>query len=243
MEYAFFTSVGRRFRNEDSYYVPRRKDALQLIIVADGMGGHAAGARASMMAVEGVSSRMRKIPPTQVKDSIQQVIAEVNEEIYHHSRIEEGCRGMGTTLTLAVLDGSGYTAANIGDSRLYHFDGETLKQVTHDHSFVAYLVEKGAITREEAVYHPQRNIITKALGTSMREQADLFYRKWQPGDILMLSTDGMHSCLTNQEMISILSEKQSLQDTAELLVTSAICAGSQDNVTVVLARMDGGDAV
>ncbi len=243
MEYAFTTNIGRRLRNEDNYYIPREGDVTPLFMVADGMGGHAAGIRASTMAVEGLAALLGRKPlPEDVAKSVHDAIERVNLSIYRHAQANEGCRGMGTTLTLALIPENGtYIAANVGDSRLYHFNGQSLAQVTTDHSLVAVLVATGEITKAEAARHPQRNIITRALGTGAYEEIDLFSRGFQPGDMLLLCSDGLHGMLSDDKIAHMLSEDRPLQETCDALVDAALLCGGTDNVTVVIVRLEGGD--
>ncbi len=244
MNFAARTNIGLRLRNEDSLYLPQA-EGVQLVAVADGMGGHAGGKRASAAAIEAVSSSISKSSQSLEQDPVQrirQAIKAANEEIYQEAQLDEGCRGMGTTLTLALLFCDQFIAANIGDSRLYHFDGWNLTQVTHDHSFVAVLVANGAITELEASSHPQRNIITRSLGTSLNEEADFFVRRWSEGDILLLSTDGLHGSVKDEEIEASLRLNISLHALAGRLVKLALKAGATDNISVVLAKNTGGDA-
>ncbi|MDL2259068.1 Stp1/IreP family PP2C-type Ser/Thr phosphatase, partial [Eubacteriales bacterium OttesenSCG-928-K08] len=223
-------------------HIPKYTQPLPLVIVADGMGGHAAGARASAMAVEGIVEQLDMFARSGKNDplvSIRTAIKNVNNAVYHAGK-EPGYRGMGTTLTLALLFDDHYIASNIGDSRLYHFDGWALSQVTQDHSLVAVLVESGQITPAEADVHPQKNIITRALGTAEREEADYFHRQWQLGDTLLLCSDGLHGSLSDEEISGYLSMKLSLHDICDLLVEAALKNGATDNITVVLAKNIGG---
>lgn len=243
MEYASGTHIGRRARNEDSFYVPQHDDSLRLIAVADGMGGHAAGKRASMLAVEGLvhtlsaGAYLNEDPMTQLRTAIRTV----NRVVYHHARQDEGCRGMGTTLALALILGGQYIAANIGDSRIYHLDEWRLMQVTQDHSFVAVLVQSGELTKEQANIHPQRNIITRAVGTMAHEEADYFQRRWNKGEVLMACSDGLHGTLSDEELEDCLRMESPLQDICDTLIERALSAGATDNISVVLAKHTGED--
>jgi len=242
MQYASRTETGRRLRNEDNCYIPRSEDRTPLVAVADGMGGHAAGVRASTLAIGGIMERIAgRVLSDDAADAILHAVEQVNLSIYRHAQEEEGCRGMGTTLTLAVLQEGEYIAASVGDSRLYQFDGQTLSQITTDHSLVAVLVSRGAITAAEAAHHPQRNIITRALGTSAYEEIDIFRESWKPGDILLLSSDGLHGVLSDEKMAEILRRDVPLQEACDALVELALQEGSMDNVTAVLVRLEGGD--
>lgn len=239
------TNIGRRISNEDSFLVPKEAHTLKLIAVADGMGGHAAGKRASYLAVTGLEEQLEEELRSGLKgDPVKQLrdaIRVVNRDIFLHAQTEEGCRGMGTTLTLALLMEDQYIAANVGDSRLYHFDGWSLTQVTHDHSLVAVLVASGEITLAESYVHPHRNIITRALGTSKYEEADYFHRRWHAGDILMLCSDGLHGVLQDESLEEMLRREQPPQALCDMLIEAALAEGGTDNITVVMAKHTGGD--
>ncbi len=236
------TETGKRVHNEDALYVPDASDKTPVLIVADGMGGHVAGKQASTMAVTGISNLLSRTSPSRdAGGDVHEAIERVNHIIYTKSQTEEGYRGMGTTITLAVLLENGkYVVANVGDSRLYHFDGHTLTQVTVDHSLIAVLVAQGEITKEEAAYHPQRNIITRALGTSAYEEIDMFYRVWEPGHMLLLCSDGLHGTLDDDVMALILNKETTLQSRCDELVDTALLCGSRDNVTAVLCYFEEG---
>ncbi len=244
MIYVASTHIGRRLKNEDSLYVPKLSGDTAVVAVADGMGGHAAGLRASTMAVEGLSAALNdfRAPADAAVRALRGILQSINNDIYQHAQTEEGCRGMGTTLTVALLYEKEYIAANIGDSRVYHFNGETLTQVTRDHSLVAVLVASGSITQEEADRHPQRNIITRALGTSAYEEADFFTRQWNADDVLLLCSDGLHGCVPHAELENVLKSGESLEEIAQTLIQLALDAGGTDNITAVLAKNSGGDA-
>lgn len=241
MKYASKTHIGRRQRNEDHSYVPEPGD-LGLVMVADGMGGHNAGMRASTLAIQCIQDRMKQNSLFHMDMRVRNAVAYANSVIYRSAQTDEGCRGMGTTITLAVLEKNRYTAANMGDSRLYHFNAAdgSLRQVTKDHSYVALLVANGEITEEQAAIHPQRNIITRALGTREKERLDLFHEHWNREDILLLCTDGLTGGLPPETIRKILAEHQSLAEKAEKLIQQALEADGSDNVTVVLALNDEG---
>ncbi len=235
MKYACKTDIGQRLRNEDSYYIPSDDD-LALISVADGMGGHNAGMIASALAVEEIAVSLRKggmAPPGAL---LEGALRYANSVIFRYAADNAGCRGMGTTITSALLFKNRYYAANVGDSRLYHFDGESLVQITRDHSYVAVLVASGEITREEASCHPKRNIITRALGTRVSEQIDIYECEWKHNDLLLLCTDGMHAAVDDKRMTEVIKESRRLDDACDALVSLALKNGATDNITVVLAQ-------
>lgn len=236
MKYASKTDIGKRLRNEDACRIPDSDESMPLLIVADGMGGHAGGALASAMAIEGLCEELGSIsqasnPLSALKSAIQRT----NMQIYRMAGSDPSLSGMGTTLVCALLCRKRFIAACIGDSRVYHYDGEALIQVTHDHSLVEMLVEAGSITREEARRHPQRNLITRALGLSLRADVDIFDRVWHPGDILLLCSDGLHGCVDDDDLKDILSSEGTLEEKCDAMVALALSHDGSDNITVVLA--------
>ncbi|MEA5060578.1 MAG: Stp1/IreP family PP2C-type Ser/Thr phosphatase [Candidatus Pelethousia sp.] len=236
MKYAAKSEQGKRIRNEDCLFIPTRPGEIPLAVVADGMGGHNAGGMASALAVEAVVTELKRGGMGSPEDLILAALAKANAAVYDYSLVTPNCRGMGTTLVLAMVFKTRYVAANIGDSRLYYFDGSSLLQITEDHSYVAELVAAGHITREEAMRHPKRNIITRALGTREQEQADIFKGNWGPGDRLMLCTDGLFGLLDEREMTRILREENDMDAACERLVELALYGGSTDNISVALIQ-------
>ena len=240
MKYAARSEQGKRIHNEDSLFIPSRPGEIALAVIADGMGGHNAGSTASELAVETVVAELKRGGMGTPEELILSALYKANAAIYDYSIRTPNCRGMGTTLTLAMVFKSRFIAANIGDSRLYYFNGRSLEQVTNDHSYVAELVAAGHITQEEAMHHPRRNIITRALGTREHEQADVFKGNWEPGDLLMLSTDGLFASLADEEMARVLREEADMDQACDRLVENAIYGGSTDNISVVLIRNEEG---
>ncbi len=242
MKYASKTDIGKRIRNEDALRIPVADASAQLIAVADGMGGHAAGALASSLALEVLGSELAAIslspdPIGALKSAIQRA----NVAVFRKSQTDLSLSGMGTTLICALLSEKRYIAANIGDSRLYHYDGEALVQVSHDHSYVEMLVQAGSITREEARFHPQRNLITRAMGLGLRVEIDIFDREWRAGDMLLLCSDGLSGSVSDMQIQEILSAKTVLEEKCDALVALALENGGSDNITVVLACCEEGD--
>ena len=140
--------------------------------------------------------QLRKGGIEPIEDRILAALEAANAAVYQHALENPNCRGMGTTMVLALAFKSKYVAANVGDSRLYFFDGQALTQISHDHSYVAQLVAAGQITPEQAMYHPRRNIITRALGTRQAEQADLFRGEWKQGICFCFVRMGYMGCWT-----------------------------------------------
>ncbi len=236
MIYAARSEQGLRERNEDSILLPK-PDGLPLIAVADGMGGHNAGQVASYMAIEAVTKALTAMPETAKKAEIalREAADAANSAVYTHARENPACAGMGTTLALALLHRDGFVALNVGDSRIYHFGGGRLTQISQDHSYVAQLVAMGQITRAQARKHPRRNIITRALGTQPYEQADVFHCVWDKGDMLLLCSDGLYDTLADEQITRMLNDGDGPEDICETLVEQALAHGSTDNISVVLA--------
>ncbi|MDD6046090.1 MAG: Stp1/IreP family PP2C-type Ser/Thr phosphatase [bacterium] len=235
MIYAARSVTGKRANNEDSVFVPKGGE-ISLAIVADGMGGHSAGNVASAIAVETVASELKKGGSGSPAALVTNAVNHANTAIYEYAKAHPECRGMGTTLVMALLFNTRFIAANVGDSRLYHYHAGKLRQVTVDHSYVAELVASGYITKEEAARHPRRNLITRALGTQACERVDLFECEWETGDVLLLCSDGLYSELEDHDLVRALEKNDTLDAACAALVELALASGSRDNVSVVLVK-------
>ena len=167
-------------------------------------------------------------------------VSEANRTVYLRSRMERDKAGMGTTLTALWLDDDSALLAHIGDSRAYRLRDGELSQISHDHSLVGELVESGELTEEEARVHPQRNIITRALGTGSRVEPDIIRTSRKKGDVWLLCSDGLTNYVTRGELQSVLKSRRKWQAKAEELVKMALDRGGADNVTVLIVVCDGG---
>ncbi|MEN6419043.1 MAG: Stp1/IreP family PP2C-type Ser/Thr phosphatase [Clostridiaceae bacterium] len=243
MKYAVITDIGKRSHNEDSYLLPPEGCELCLFAVADGMGGHAAGAVASKLLVDGLSGNMLSFGEGHEVEELKNAIERVNLSVYETAEEDVSLRGMGSTLVCALILGDKYIVANVGDSRLYHFDGETISRITTDHSLVEQLVMIGSITKKQARIHPQRNIITRAMGISPVVDVDLFECDWEPGDVLLLCSDGLHGSVEDEDIAEALQSDLNLETKCELLVRRALNNGGTDNITIILVQNDEEDAV
>ncbi|MCH5278713.1 MAG: Stp1/IreP family PP2C-type Ser/Thr phosphatase [Christensenellaceae bacterium] len=241
MIYAYRTETGLRKSNQDFFYTPAA-GAKPYVIVADGMGGHRAGNIASLLAIESICEYIDKNDDSLRKQQmLQHAISYANHKIFDIASHDDDCMGMGTTVVMAYVDSKKFSYAHVGDSRLYHYDGSQLKQMTRDHSFVEELVSSGAITRAQAVHHPQRNILTRAVGTSQYIKADAATGSWKRGDILMLCSDGLHGSVSRDEAMRILGGGYDLLEACDLMTELALRNGSRDNITVVLVKNEGGE--
>ena len=208
-----------------------------LLIVADGMGGHKAGDYASKFAVEKIIERVKESPYTNSLLIVSDAIRLVNRQIYEKSRDFEEYRGMGTTLTLAYLDGDRLHIFQIGDSRLYLIR-DTIRQVTQDHSYVEEMYRKGLLSRDSEEYHSKKNIITRALGTVDFMGADVFEETVRPGDIILLCSDGLTNMVTDEEILETVLRDEALDTRADALVALANRNGGTDNISVILAEVE-----
>ncbi|AEK71921.1 Serine/threonine protein phosphatase 2C (PP2C) [Thermococcus sp. 4557] len=233
--------IGRRQNNEDAYIVEKVGGNI-LLAVADGMGGHLAGEVASKKATEILKETLKHNKFADPEEVFREAIKRANEVIYQmgHDPAHPEWYNMGTTLTAAIVRGNTATVANIGDSRTYLIrpDG-SIKRITKDHSLVQELIDKGEITPEEARKHPQKNVITKALGISQTitiGRNDIKKVGIQKGDYLLLCSDGLSDALPDSEIARTVLAAPSLEEAVKILVEKAYGYGSDDNITVVLYR-------
>ena len=231
------TDVGKvRDINQDCFAIDPSRG---LVMVADGMGGHLAGEKAAQSAVEVVSAVLAENDPREgdVQANIQRAVQEANRQIVQASMSDASMRGMGTTATVAIIDGENVYLGHVGDSRAYLVrDGGFIEQVTEDHSVVAQLLKAGAITPQEAIHHPYRNVITRCLGMQMDVEADVAVVHWKVGDRLLLCTDGLSGLVADDELAGMAGEHEDLQDACQKMLDLAMARGGYDNITVVMAE-------
>lgn len=226
------TDVGRvRQRNEDSYLLEE-----PIYAVADGMGGHIAGDVASATAVDVISDGIRSGRP---KDgsALADLVGRANAAIWEKARSDPALRGMGTTCTLVMIDGDVAHIAHVGDSRAYLLRDGSLRQLTEDHTLVERMVREGRLSAEEAATHPQRSIITRTLGVEARVQVDVLEEQLQPGDRILITSDGLTSMVDGGEIAAVLGDGDDPQRAADRLVEMANAAGGEDNVTVLVLHV------
>ncbi len=224
-----------RGNNEDAYFVSDMSP--KLFIVADGMGGHKAGEVASQVAVETVRDFVqqefeRADDSAQIDEMLMNSIRHANAKVYTLSREEEALEGMGTTLTMLYIDRDTLYFAHVGDSRAYILKDGKLEQITDDHSLVGQLLRAGTITEEQARVHPQKNILTNAVGTALTVEIDLLHRI-SDGGVVLLCTDGLTTHLDENQITDIMLAGETLETICGALVDKANEAGGQDNITVV----------
>jgi PPM family protein phosphatase len=213
----------RRRRNEDSFVV-----APPLFAVADGMGGARAGDIASRLA----ATTVREEHGDRV--DVAELIREANRRVFERARDDASASGMGTTMTVALVEGDQVTIGHVGDSRAYRLRENALEQLTEDHSLVAELVRSGKLSPEEAETHPQRSMITRVLGTDPDVDADTFTVEAQPGDVFLLCSDGLTTMVEENHIVDVVNRHRGdLERAAKQLISDANRSGGEDNVTVV----------
>lgn len=233
-EQAFRSDTGRqRNANEDSFFV-----RPPVFVVADGMGGAQAGEVASKAAAEAFDRELPAAPPERV---LKETIEAANREIHDHARADPSLAGMGTTITAAIVDGAGEEVGigHVGDSRAYRLRDGRFERLTRDHSLVEEMRRKGQLTDAQAEDHPQRSIITRALGPEPDVEVDVQTVAAQPGDLFMLCSDGLTTMLDDAHIARILAGATSLEAAMRALIDEANRAGGRDNITAVAFRLEG----
>src|SRR3954452_21166368 len=221
----------QRQGNEDNYFV-----RAPLFVVADGMGGAQAGEVASDMAVEAFNTGL---PDGEPGEGLREIIEEANRRIHARSRESSGKAGMGTTVTAAYVGEHNVTIAHVGDSRCYLVRDDTLTRLTRDHSLVEELVARGKLTPEQAETHPQRSVITRALGPEPSVQVDIITEPAQAGDLFLVCSDGLTSMVREPQLKPLLvGFEGSLEELGRSLIGAANDAGGRDNITVVLFSLE-----
>jgi PPM family protein phosphatase len=236
VEQAYRTDTGRqRNANEDAYFA-----RPPVFAVADGMGGAQAGEVASRLAAESFDAVQRG---EEAPEAYLRAIARTaNARIHRLAQRDSSRSGMGTTLTAALVEGDEVGFAHVGDSRAYVFRDGELKLLTSDHSLVEELRRQGRLTDEQAEDHPQRSIITRALGPEREVEVDTMTYRARPGDVFLLSSDGLTSMIREDRIASVLAEADSLDEAVSQLVREANDAGGRDNITIVAFRLVDAEA-
>jgi PPM family protein phosphatase len=223
--------------NEDSWVADAK---LNLYLVADGMGGHAAGEIASRIAAEAVMETVIAGADVPAEENLRAAAETANSRIYESQCQTIEYAGMGSTLTALQFHDNCYVIAHVGDSRAYLLRDGTLHQLTRDHSFVWELFEKGVVKKDDLSAHPCKNLITRAIGTHPHVSVDIEQGEFQEGDIYLLCSDGLTDSVPDETIRSVLSERSSsAQEMGQALTDAANAAGGPDNITVVVVRLEG----
>lgn len=230
------TDIGmHRKMNQDCFYVSEWPvgNLPNLFIVADGMGGHNAGEYASRHAVNTMAANAKESCLKQPSDVLKDAIEEANKELLRQATQDASMWGMGTTVVAAVILEQSLHVANVGDSRLYLVN-DKMSQVTRDHSYVEELVRRGEINREAARSHPDKNIITRAVGAVKEIEIDFFEVKIYPGDKILMCSDGLTNMIEDDAMYQMIKEQNDIKYTVEKLIKTANQNGGKDNITAVV---------
>ncbi len=245
IDYAAVSHKGLvRDKNEDCYSVlPDLKGGYKAFVIADGMGGHNAGELASRMTVDYISKRLADTDMAGLESMpawLEKTINDTNEHIYRTSSKPGDNLGMGTTLTLLVMNSDTIYIGHVGDSRVYLIRREEIRSLTTDHSFAGELERQGAISKIEAAAHPGRNVITRAIGVIPDVKADTYTYSVETGDILLMCTDGLTSVIPENEIKKVVSHENSAESACKKLIQMANQCGGEDNITVVEVKINQG---
>ena len=237
------TDVGVvRSGNEDSFLL---NCAGGLFIVADGMGGHAAGEVASEMAVQIVSSELgslRGLSDAEAASRMRSAIRKANAAIFDRTLAEHDKRGMGTTTTVMVLFSRRYLIGQVGDSRAYLLRDGDLLQLTKDHSYVQEQVDAGLLTPEQARTHPYSNVITRCVGANEDVAPDIYFGNLERGDVVLLASDGLTGMLEDQQLATIMGAEENPETCVNKMIADANRRGGLDNITAIVIRVDDVEA-
>lgn len=240
MNFTAVTDVGKvREINQDMVFASDEAVGIlpDLFLVADGMGGHNAGDFASRFCVENLVDELKKSKARTWMGCLEKAVSDVNEALVKTASEDESLMGAGTTLVGITTDGKKCIVFNIGDSRMYSFSRDSFKQITRDHSLVEKLVQSGEIERRDAMHHPKKNVITRAIGVEDMAVPDFFEIDVKAGDILLLCSDGLTNMVDDETIGSVLSEKTEIKDKADKLIDLANERGGRDNISVVLVEL------
>jgi protein phosphatase len=231
-EHAELTDTGRQRRANEDAFLAR----APLFAVADGMGGAQAGEVASATAIEVLSGGLGE--GESVEQRLSESVRQANSQIHALSVADDERAGMGTTVTAAYIGENNVTLVHVGDSRCYRWRDGTLERLTDDHSLVEEMVRQGQLTEEQALDHPQRSIITRALGPESVVEPDAQTVGARDGDLLLLCSDGLSTMISDEQIANVLAHDEPLKATTHALVAAANEAGGRDNITVVLMRLE-----
>lgn len=241
MKFGVVSDIGMvRETNQDSHFTPE-DESMPLFMVADGMGGHNAGEIASVKAIEKVKEWMKENTKeltsiNKIENSVAKSIEYANKYIFNYSKTANGFSGMGTTLTMGYVFNDKIIIGHVGDSRAYLIKDFDIMQITQDHSLVQQLIKEGKISQKEAKSHPQRNVITRAVGIGNEIKIDIFTIDVNNGNVVVLCSDGLTNMLTEKDLAITFSEEKDVQKACKIVVEKAKFKGGNDNITVLGIR-------
>jgi len=240
------SDVGRvRKGNEDSFFADAN-EYRGLFMVADGMGGHAAGEVASQMAVEVVSVDLEKLKDLESADALEMVslaLRHANRAVFERSAAERDKMGMGSTASVLVLADERFIIGHLGDSRIYLFRDGELRQITHDHSVVQEQIDAGLITRDAAKNHKQSNVITRCVGMGWDVEPDITDGDVRQGDVFLLASDGLTGMVDDWRLQQLLGSRATPDRLVDAMISEANARGGVDNITVVVVRVHSSSAM
>lgn len=231
------THVGqRRETNQDYMYTSETSVGWlpDLFLVADGMGGHAAGDYASRFTVEKIVEYVTESEESEPVTVLGEAVRYANEHLLAEANADASKAGMGTTIVAAVVVGDKLYTANVGDSRLYVINQERITQITRDHSLVEEMVRLGEMDKEDAKVHPDKNIITRAIGAKADVEVDFYEHRLKRGDIILMCTDGLSNMVEDEELFHIVQGGRDIVESGQALIEAAKENGGTDNIGVVL---------
>ncbi len=243
MEAWGLTDLGNvRSQNQDYFEIATLGPGQLLAVVCDGMGGAKSGNVASRLAVEVFVGEIKRtvreeMAPGEIERMMRGAVTLANDAVFEQSKVSADFEGMGTTLVAAFLQPELAVVANVGDSRAYLMDAKGIRFVTVDHSLVELMVRRGEISREQAKYHPSKNLITRAVGTEQAIVCDVYRQALKPGDAMLLCSDGLSNVLADQEILFEVVHGVEKAGCCQRLLDIAKSRGAPDNVTVVLAAV------
>lgn len=240
MQYWALTDPGiARNQNQDTYQVAQLDKNTVLCVVCDGMGGAKSGNVASTLAADVFTQEVKRswkpdMDPEWLNQMLEGAVKLANFTVFDQAKQFEDFNGMGTTLVALLLQGKKATIVNVGDSRAYMIDKDGIKQVTTDHSLVQMMISRGELTPEQAKRYPGKNLITRAIGTESQVMCDIFHRRVEKGNSILLCTDGLSNLMDDQEILFEVAHGQDKEHCCERLLDIAKKRGAPDNVTSVL---------
>lgn len=234
------TDIGNvRKMNQDAYYISEESDTYKLCILADGMGGYTGGEIASRVACKSVAEYIKQNledNKAYSKEAIMQVIKDAmnyaNNVVFEMSRQQKELEQMGTTLEVCVIYNNRIHIGHIGDSRIYRIRQGIMRKLTVDHSYVQKLVKDGTITKEEAINHPKKNMLMKALGCEPEIEPDIMVKGFNPNDVILICSDGLTNMIAEQEILNIV--ESDIQNATQNLIRKAKELGGYDNITTII---------
>lgn len=241
MKFIAKSDIGKkRDNNEDYYFVSDNKN-FPLFIIADGIGGHNSGEVASKMTVESISSSLKEISEYKSLEDLEKdfvkAISDANRLVFNKAKENPEMLNMGSTLTALYKYENSVLIGNVGDSRAYSITNSEIRQLTEDDTLVNSLYKLGKITKDEAINHPKRNMITNAVGTDLTIDINLIQYNYKPGEYILLCTDGLSDMLRDENILSIFSSSKNLEEISETLLEKALEAGGRDNITFIIIQL------